>query len=181
MKPVVVVTGTRPEIIKMAPILRALKEAALPHVFVHCGQHYDYNMAQQFIENLELAVPDHWLKIDSSSPGTQTAEILLKMDTLIGNIEPSVMLVEGDTNTVLSAALAANKRVVPIGHVEAGHRTRESKPSEGECLGQNFSHRQHSHRRREPAFASCRKEIHDHATNPIQNVRVGDGTSGRKR
>jgi UDP-N-acetylglucosamine 2-epimerase (non-hydrolysing) len=123
MKPVVVVTGTRPEIIKMAPILRALKEAALPHVFVHCGQHYDYNMAQQFIENLELAVPDHWLKIDSSSPGTQTAEILLKMDTLIGNIEPSVMLVEGDTNTVLSAALAANKRVVPIGHVEAGLRS----------------------------------------------------------
>ena len=53
MKPVVVVAGTRPEIIKMAPIIRALKQSKFPIVFVHCGQHYDYNMAQQFIENLD--------------------------------------------------------------------------------------------------------------------------------
>jgi len=123
MKPVLVVTGTRPEIIKMAPIIRALKKTQLPHLFVHCGQHYDYNMAQQFIENLELASPDHWLKIESTSPGGQTAEILMKMDELLGKIEPSVVLVEGDTNTVLAAALAANKREIPIGHVEAGLRS----------------------------------------------------------
>ena len=122
-KPVLVVTGTRPEIIKMAPIIRALKAAGLPYVFVHCGQHYDYCMAEQFIENLELAKPDYWLKIESSSPGAQTAEIMMKMDTLIGKVDPAVVLVEGDTNTVLSAALAANKRVVPIGHVEAGLRS----------------------------------------------------------
>jgi UDP-N-acetylglucosamine 2-epimerase (non-hydrolysing) len=123
MKPIVVVTGTRPEIIKMAPILRALNRSSLPCVFVHCGQHYDYNMAQQFIENLELAAPDYWLKIESSSPGAQTAEIMAKMDELLGKVEPSIVLVEGDTNTVLAAALAANKRVVPIGHVEAGLRS----------------------------------------------------------
>lgn len=123
MKPVVVVTGTRPEIIKMAPILRALKGTKLPKIFVHCGQHYDYNMAQQFIENLELAAPDYWLKIDSSSPGAQTGEIIMKMDEMLGKIEPSTVLVEGDTNTVLSTALAANKRAVPIGHVEAGLRS----------------------------------------------------------
>jgi UDP-N-acetylglucosamine 2-epimerase (non-hydrolysing) len=123
VKPVIVVTGTRPEIIKMAPIIRALEKAELPSVFVHCGQHYDYNMAQQFIENLELEAPDYWLKIESASPGAQTAEILMKMDELIGKIDPSIVLVEGDTNTVLSAALAANKRVVPIGHVEAGLRS----------------------------------------------------------
>jgi UDP-N-acetylglucosamine 2-epimerase (non-hydrolysing) len=123
MKPVVVVTGTRPEIIKMAPIIRALKKAQLPHLFVHCGQHYDYNMAQQFIENLELAAPGHWLKIEVASPGAQTAEILMKMDELLGKAEPSVVLVEGDTNTVLAAALAANKRAIPIGHVEAGLRS----------------------------------------------------------
>ncbi len=123
MKPVVVVTGTRPEIIKMAPILRALKKDVLPSVFVHCGQHYDYNMAQQFIENLELAAPDFWLKIESSSPGAQTAEIMMKMDELLGKVDPSIVLVEGDTNTVLSAALAANKRVISIGHVEAGLRS----------------------------------------------------------
>ena len=57
MKPIVVVTGTRPEIIKMAPIIRALEKTNLPYLFVHCGQHYDYNMAQQFIENLELPAP----------------------------------------------------------------------------------------------------------------------------
>ncbi len=123
MKPVLVVTGTRPEIIKMAPIIRSLNKAKLPSVFVHCGQHYDYNMAQQFIENLELATPDHWLKIESSSPGMQTGEILMKMDQLLDRIDPSIVLVEGDTNTVLAAALAANKRDIPIGHVEAGLRS----------------------------------------------------------
>jgi UDP-N-acetylglucosamine 2-epimerase (non-hydrolysing) len=123
MKPIVVVTGTRPEIIKMAPILRSLEKENLPHVFVHCGQHYDYNMAQQFIENLELGAPDFWLKIESSSPGAQTAEILTKMDELLAKIEPAILLAEGDTNTVLAASLAANKRTVPVGHVEAGLRS----------------------------------------------------------
>ncbi len=123
MKPVVVVAGTRPEIIKMAPVIRALNKSKLPRVFVHCGQHYDYNMSQQFIENLELASPDYSLKIEASSPGAQTAEIMLKMDQLLEKIEPSIVLVEGDTNTVLSAALAANKRSMPIGHVEAGLRS----------------------------------------------------------
>jgi UDP-N-acetylglucosamine 2-epimerase (non-hydrolysing) len=107
----------------MAPIIRALKKADLPMVFVHCGQHYDYNMAQQFIENLELSAPNFWLKIEASSPGAQTAEIMAQIDGLLGKIEPSIVLVEGDTNTVLSAALAANKRTIPIGHVEAGLRS----------------------------------------------------------
>jgi UDP-N-acetylglucosamine 2-epimerase (non-hydrolysing) len=107
----------------MAPIIRVLNKAQLPTVFVHCGQHYDYNMAQQFIENLELTAPDYWLKIESSSPGAQTAEIMAQMDGLLGKIEPTIVLVEGDTNTVLSTALAANKRTIPIGHVEAGLRS----------------------------------------------------------
>jgi UDP-N-acetylglucosamine 2-epimerase (non-hydrolysing) len=123
MNPVVVVAGTRPEIIKMAPIIRALNQVELPLIFVHCGQHYDYNMSQQFIENLELSTPDFALKIEASSPGAQTAEIMLKIDQLLEKIESSIVLVEGDTNTVLSAALAANKRVIPIGHVEAGLRS----------------------------------------------------------
>jgi UDP-N-acetylglucosamine 2-epimerase (non-hydrolysing) len=123
MKPVVAVAGTRPEIIKMAPIIRALKDAKLPYVFVHCGQHYDYNMSQQFIENLELASPDYALKIEASSPGAQTAEIMMKMDQLLEQVDPSIVLVEGDTNSVLAAALAANKRNIPIGHVEAGLRS----------------------------------------------------------
>jgi len=123
MKPVVVVAGTRPEIIKMAPVIRALNKAKIPSVFVQCGQHYDYNMAQQFIENLELPAPDFSFKIKASSAGAQTAEIMMKMDRLLERIEPSILLVEGDTNSVLASALAANKRVIPIGHVEAGLRS----------------------------------------------------------
>ena len=123
MKPVVIVTGTRPEIIKMAPIIRALKKSRIPSVFVHCGQHYDYNMAQQFIDNLELTSPDYWLRIMSSSPGAQTAEIMAKMDELLCKINPSIVLLEGDTNTVLAGALAANKRNITIGHIEAGLRS----------------------------------------------------------
>jgi UDP-N-acetylglucosamine 2-epimerase (non-hydrolysing) len=123
MKPVVVVAGTRPEIIKMAPVIRALNKAKIPSVFVQCGQHYDYNMAQQFLENLELPPPDFSFRIEASSAGAQTAEIMMKMDRLLGQIDPSILLVEGDTNSVLASALAANKRVIPIGHVEAGLRS----------------------------------------------------------
>jgi UDP-N-acetylglucosamine 2-epimerase (non-hydrolysing) len=123
VKPIVVVAGTRPEIIKMAPIIRALNKSQIPFIFVHCGQHYDYNMAQQFIENLELPSPDYSFKIEANSPGTQTAEIMMKMDQLLEKIDPSIVLVEGDTNSVLAAALAANKRVIPVGHVEAGLRS----------------------------------------------------------
>ena len=123
MKPVAVVAGTRPEIIKMAPIIRALNQAKMPFVFVHCGQHYDYNLSQQFIEDLELPTPDYSFKIDASSSGAQTAEMMLKIDQLLQRIETSVVLVEGDTNSVLAASLAANKRAIPIGHVEAGLRS----------------------------------------------------------
>ncbi len=123
MKPVIVVTGTRPEIIKMAPVIRALQAEGLPYVFVHCGQHYDYNMAQQFIENLELPAPDFNLKIDSTSPGAQTADIMKQFDKLITQIDPSIVLAEGDTNTVLATSLAANKNMVKVGHVEAGLRS----------------------------------------------------------
>ncbi len=123
MKEVLVVAGTRPEIIKMAPIVRALQKRNIPLKFVHCGQHYDYNMAQQFIEDLELPPPDYTFKVETSSPGVQTAQIMMHMDELLEKTAASVILVEGDTNSVLAAALAANKRGVPVGHVEAGLRS----------------------------------------------------------
>jgi UDP-N-acetylglucosamine 2-epimerase (non-hydrolysing) len=118
-----VVVGTRPEIIKMAPLIRAFKESNTPFTFAHCGQHYDYNMSQQFIENLELPSPNWSFKIRASTPGEQTARIILDMDKLLEKTRPSIVLVEGDTNTVLAAALAANKRGIPIGHIEAGLRS----------------------------------------------------------
>lgn len=118
-----VVVGTRPEIVKMAPIVRALSKHQIPFSFVHCGQHYDYNMSQQFIEDLELPSPDFSFKIRPSSPTEQTAQIMIHIDKLLKQLLPSMVLVEGDTNTVLAAALAANKREIPVGHVEAGLRS----------------------------------------------------------
>src|SRR3989304_2422093 len=117
-----VVVGTRPEIIKMAPVVRALKKNKVPFLFVHCGQHYDYNMSQQFIEDLELPLPDYSFKLRASSAGEQTARMILRMDRLLKKTMPCLVLVEGDTNTVLAAALAANKRGIAVGHVEAGLR-----------------------------------------------------------
>ena len=123
MRAVTVVAGTRPEIIKMAPVIRALQKHNIPLNFVHCGQHYDYNMSQQFIEDLELPPPDYSFKIKAYSPGVQTARIMLNMDALLKKTLSSLVLVEGDTNSVLAAALAANKHGVPSGHVEAGLRS----------------------------------------------------------
>lgn len=123
MKTVMVVVGTRPEIIKMAPVLRALQRIKLPCAFIHCGQHYDYSMSQQFIEELELPQPDFTFKIKAAMPAAQTAQILLNMARLLKKTLPALVLVEGDTNSVLAAALAANKSGIAVGHVEAGLRS----------------------------------------------------------
>ena len=122
-KECMVVVGTRPEIIKMAPIVRALIERSLPFVFVHCGQHYDYNMSQQFIEELELPAPNYGFKVRAYSPGLQTGRIMTLIERVIKKASPEVVLVEGDTNGVLASALAAVKLNIPVGHVEAGLRS----------------------------------------------------------
>lgn len=118
-----IVVGTRPEIVKMAPIVRALRERSLPYLFVHCGQHYDYNMSQQFIEELELPPPNYGFKVRVYSPGLQTGRIMALTERVIKKTKPKMVLVEGDTNGVLAAALAAVKLNIPVGHVEAGLRS----------------------------------------------------------
>jgi len=123
MKTVMVVVGTRPEIIKMAPIVRALQKHKITTIFVHCGQHYDYNMSQQFIEELELPKPDYGYKIKAYSQGLQTAYIMIHMEKLLKKTSPALVLVEGDTNGVLATALATVKLGIPVGHVEAGLRS----------------------------------------------------------
>jgi len=118
-----VTVGTRPEIIKMAPIIRTLQKSKIPFMFVHCGQHYDYNMSQKFIEELQLPKPDHEHKIKASAQGIQTARIMIRMERLLKDTLPSLVLVEGDTNGVLATALASAKLGIPVGHVEAGLRS----------------------------------------------------------
>ncbi len=125
-----VVAGTRPEIVKMAPLVRAFGENQVPFIFVHCGQHYDYNMSEQFIHDLELPTPDHRLKIRAYSQGSQTAKMLVQMERLVRADRPTAVLVEGDTNGVLATALASVKIGIPIGHVEAGLRSFDLRMSE---------------------------------------------------
>ena len=88
-----IVVGTRPEIIKMAPVVRACEEEGLHYVFVHCGQHYDYNMSQQFIEQLELPTPDYGFKVKTYSPVLQTARILTIVWDVVRKAKPKIVLV----------------------------------------------------------------------------------------
>lgn len=141
MQPIMVVVGTRPEIVKMAPVIRALRKSKIDSVFVHCGQHYDYNMSQQFIENLELPTPEYSFKVKVNSPAQQTARIITHMDRLLKKTLPCAVLVEGDTNSVLAAAIAANKNGIPVGHIEAGLRSFDLRMPEehNRCLTDHIS------------------------------------------
>jgi UDP-N-acetylglucosamine 2-epimerase (non-hydrolysing) len=123
METVTIVVGTRPEIIKMAPVVRAFQNSRIPLTFVNCGQHYSYNMSQKFIQELELPKPDYEYKVKAYSQGLQTAVIITHMERLFKKISPSIVLVEGDTNGVLATALAAVKLGIHVGHVEAGLRS----------------------------------------------------------
>jgi UDP-N-acetylglucosamine 2-epimerase (non-hydrolysing) len=118
-----VVVGTRPEIIKMAPVYFALRKARMRPRLVHSGQHYDYEMSQVFFDELKLPRPDVFLGIGSGSPGRQTGEAIIQFEQEFRDSSTSCVLVEGDTNTVLAGAIAAMKLRIPVGHVEAGLRS----------------------------------------------------------
>ena len=118
-----VVVGTRPEIIKMAPVYFALKKAKVDVRLVHSGQHYDFKMSKIFFEELELPEPDSFLSVGSGSPGQQTGDAIAKFEKEFTDTKPDCVLVEGDTNTVLAGAVAAMKMHIKVGHVEAGLRS----------------------------------------------------------
>lgn len=121
---VVSVVGTRPNFMKMAPVIRAL--AARPrfrHVLVHTGQHYDRMMSDVFLEQLGVGEPDHMLAVGSGRHGVQIARAIERLEALLDDLEPDLVLVPGDVNSTLAAALVASKLDIPIGHVEAGLRS----------------------------------------------------------
>jgi len=119
----IVFTGTRPEIIKMAPIIAAFKKIGQGFLFVHSGQHYDYEMSIQFMRELELPEPDFTIKLRAGDPVGRLGILIRKFGEILRRERPSIVLVEGDTDSVLAGALAANKLGIPIGHVEAGLRS----------------------------------------------------------
>jgi len=117
------VFGTRPEIIKLSPVVRAFIELGVEPLLIHTGQHYDYEMSKIFLEELELPKIDHHLEVGSGSQAEQTGKAMIKIEKVLMDERPDVTLVQGDTNTVLAGALASVKLKIPVAHVEAGLRS----------------------------------------------------------
>lgn len=118
-----IVLGTRPEIIKMSPIIRACQRRRYDFFLLHTGQHYSRELDRVFFEGLGLPDPDHHLDVGSGLHGAQTAKMLAGIEAVLMRERPDVVLVQGDTNTVLAGALAASKLGQAVGHVEAGLRS----------------------------------------------------------
>lgn len=119
---IVSVVGARPQFIKAAPVQRALSTAH-EVIQIHTGQHYDDNMSGVFFRELEMAEPDVHLGVGSGSHAQQTALMLERLEPVLSEQKPGCVLVYGDTNTTLAAAVAAAKLVLPVVHVEAGLRS----------------------------------------------------------
>jgi UDP-N-acetylglucosamine 2-epimerase (non-hydrolysing) len=118
------VLGTRPQIIKSAPIIHALKLARGFNLrIIHTGQHYDYEMSKVFFGELRLPNPDANLDVGSGTHAWQTAEMMKRLEEVIARERPDCVLVPGDTNSTLAGALVAAKLAVPVAHLEAGARS----------------------------------------------------------
>ena len=120
---VMIIGGTRPEAIKLAPVIWGLEEAGVEYVFVWSGQHYDSEMSRVFFEELKLPEPALDLGVGSGTHAEQTAKAMLEIENAVKKLNPSVVVAEGDTNTVAAAALASAKTLTPFAHVEAGLRS----------------------------------------------------------
>ena len=126
MKKILTIIGARPQIIKAAAISRAIKNnfsTQIEEIIIHTGQHYDNNMSEIFFEELGIPNPNYNLKVGSASHGQQTAKIIEGIENLIIDENPDGIIVYGDTNSTVSAALAAGKLQLPIFHIEAGLRS----------------------------------------------------------
>ena len=121
---VILVVGARPNFVKVAPLVRAL--AQLDDVrpsLLHTGQHYDWALSQAFIEELELPEPEHYLNVGSGSHAEQTAGVLVGVERVIEQRRPDALVVAGDVNSTMAAALAATKMDTPLAHLESGLRS----------------------------------------------------------
>lgn len=117
------VVGARPNFMKIAPILHALRRRELPYFLVHTGQHYDANMSQVFFDELRMPKPDVYLGIGSDSHARQTARVMIAFEEIALERKPDLVIVAGDVNSTLACALVAAKLNIPVAHVEAGLRS----------------------------------------------------------
>src|SRR5690625_2637222 len=129
MKKILTIAGTRPQLVKVAAVSRELRKE-FNEVLVNTGQHYDYNMAGIFFEELNIPKPDYDLGIGSMSHATQTAQMMMKIEEVIDKESPEGIIVYGDTNSTVAAAIVASKLHLPIFHIEAGLRSYNKKMPE---------------------------------------------------
>ncbi len=128
---IAIIAGTRPELIKLSPLLKSIsKDPDFSLLFIHAGQHYDFNMSKIFLDNLNLPLPNINIECGSGSHGYQTGTLLIEIEKILLEYEPDIVLAEGDTNTVLASALATRKINKCFMHLEAGIRSFDKKMPE---------------------------------------------------
>src|SRR2546430_10506289 len=117
------VVGARPNFMKLAPVDRELVKRSVEHVIVHTGQHYDHGMSTAFFEQLWIPAPDFHLGVGSGSHARQTADVMQRLEPILVELRPDLLLVYGDVNSTLAAALVAAQLRVRRRHLEAGLRS----------------------------------------------------------
>ena len=119
------VVGARPNFMKTAPVIAAFAQRDQPveHTLVHTGQHYDDAMSSIFFEELGVGAPDRMLDVGSGSHAVQTARVMERIEPVLEEIQPDLVLVPGDVNSTVAATLVAAKMMIPVGHIEAGLRS----------------------------------------------------------
>ena len=117
------VVGARPNFMKAAPVLRALQDRHVRQTLIHTGQHYDANMSAVFFSQLGMPEPDENLGVGSGSHAQQTAQVISQLEPVLLNRRPDVVVVYGDVNSTMAAALVCAKLLIPVAHVEAGLRS----------------------------------------------------------
>jgi len=121
---IVNIVGARPNFVKIAPLIRAMaRRPAFVPTLVHTGQHYDQAMSEQFFQDLEIRPADFNLDVGSGSHAVQTAQVMQRLDPILEAVRPDLVVVVGDVNSTLAAAITAVKRGIPVAHVEAGLRS----------------------------------------------------------
>jgi len=133
---IVRIVGARPQFMQVPSLRSALLEHGHKHILVHTGQHYDYALSQGQCDDLDLGTPDFNLEVGSGSPGLTTGRMVERIEALLDELKPDIVVVDGDTNSTLATAIAVVKTTIPLVHVEAGLRDyQRARPEEiNRCL-----------------------------------------------